>query len=149
MVKKRVIALAVMLIVHSGSHAAPAAGLSVPDWLKFGKQETTRPAVHKKSSGKQMLQGKPVKRTAEKKSSMLTSVSNAPKKLMASTKNAFSFNRADKSKPKKATGQQRVRRKKTTVEEETPSFFSRWFKPEPAEPPRSVGEWMSLPRNDL
>ena len=131
-------------------HAAQAAGLSMPQWMKFGGKEkvTSKPAIHRKYASKQMLDGKPVKRDVKKDSGMLSGVTAGPKKLLASTKKVFTTSKK-KTKASSATGRQAMHHRKADTPKEKPSFFKNWFKSEEPEPPKSVEEWMKLPRNDL
>ena len=49
---------------------------------------------------------------------------------------------------RKAKAQKNAARKKAKTEEK-PGWFKSLFKPEEPKAPQSIGEWMSLPRNDL
>jgi len=127
-----------------------AAGLSVPKWLDFRKKESTKNVVHKKG-GKQMLDGRPVKRTTTTKPSMLSTVTNGPKRLMAGTKSMFSSSKStpEKSPKKLKYSTSRKKQKQKADDEKNASLWKRWFAPDEPKPPASIGEWMALPRNDL
>ena len=113
------------------------------------KKETTKNVVRKKG-GKQMLEGRPVKRTASKPS-MFSTVAKTPKRLMAGTKSMFSSSKStpEKSPKKLKYSTSRKKQKQKADDEKNASLWKRWFVPEEPKPPASIGEWMALPRNDL
>lgn len=79
------------------------------------------------------------KGTSAKKSTMLTKMTSAPKRLINNTKNMFT----PKKPPKKKLGVTAIH-KDEKPQPPQQSLWGRIFNPQPAPPPSTISEWMAL-----
>ena len=131
--KPGALVLSLLLLVAAVAGAATAAdsdSSGVAGWLK--------PKSAK--SG-----GKPTTRNvsaAGSKPSMMTNITNAPKRFVSSTKTLLSPKKSQSAPAKRSTASSRVSSKSNPPQ--SPGFFKSLFSPEEPPPPKTVGDWMKL-----
>ena len=145
------LSFAVVAVLY-GSPAARALGegWSLRNLLPTTKEEKPRTKfTHKKNTGSQTLNGKPVNGNV-KKPGALASFSNGTKRLMSKTKSMFTPGKKKTTEVRKVTGRQTIhKRTDKTAATKKQSGFGSLFAPEEPEPPQSIKEWLALPRSDL
>jgi hypothetical protein len=127
----RALVLALLLVtalVVKPATAASGDTAGVSGWLK------SNPANNGgKSKSKNVAPAKP---------SMMTNITNAPKRFVSSTKNLLTPKKAPPAPAKHSTTSSRTISKSNPPQ--SPGFFKSLFGSEPPPPPKSVGEWMKL-----
>jgi hypothetical protein len=126
---------------------ADLAQAGLTDWWK---PSSSTPKSKPKSKAK-----KPFAGSKSAKGGSGFKMPNVVGNLSTSTKKAYTNTKAmltpgkKKSEPRKLTGSKSKSKPTNSTDKESTSVFGSFFKPEKEpEPPRSVKEWMSLPRLD-
>jgi hypothetical protein len=130
--------------------ATSAAKAGITDWWKTDSPEKSKTRSKSKSSSKKPFSGsKSAKGSSKlKMPDVVGTVSSGTKKAYNNTKSLLTPGKK-KSTPHKITGSQtksRATKKETT--ESTSTFGSLFASKKEPDPPKSIQEWMSLPRLD-
>ena len=156
MIKPRWLLLAICLLVTAERPSAAAEGFALPKWLSLNPKKDSKAVPAYKKSSKQKIDGRTVNGNREKKS-MISTVAGAPKKLMSGTRSMLtptkkttekSHSKVTTASSRKAKAQKNAARKAGAAKQK-PGWFKSLFTPEEPQAPQSIGEWMSLTRNDL
>jgi hypothetical protein len=140
--------LAVLCLVLPLATSAAKAGIT--DWWKTDSAEKSSTKSKSKSSLKKPFAGsKSAKGSSKlKMPDVVGTVSNGTKRAYHNTKSMLTPGKK-KSEPRKITGSQTkssTAKKETT--ESTSAFGSLFASKKEPDPPKSIQEWMSLPRLD-
>jgi hypothetical protein len=136
--------LTLLALCLTATLLSPSAEAGLTDWWQ------SKPATKSKSkstSKKPFSGSKSAKNSGLKMPDVVGTVSNSTKRAYSNTKALLTPGKK-KSEPRKVTGSQTRSSSRKDSKESTSTFGSLFAGKKEAAPPKSIGEWMSLPRLD-
>jgi hypothetical protein len=116
-------------------------------WTDWWKSKPATTSKSKSSLKKPFTGSKSAKNSGLKMPDVVGTVSNGTKRAYSNTKALLSPNKK-KSSPRKITGSQTRSSSARDSKESTSTFGSLFASKKEPTPPKSISEWMSLPRLD-